>query len=73
MNALSQVTSPLMIVPAYGRVYNSVEAMIADWTVGKDFRIWNGPYCSIRDLEHLRLEASSVTLCCPSRDLSVTL
>ena len=62
-----------MLVPAYGRVYNSVEAMMADWNAGKDFRIWGGPYCSIRDLGALRLEASSVTLCCPSRDLSVTL
>lgn len=73
MNALSQASSPLVLVPAYGRVYNSVEAMMTDWNAGKDFRIWNGPYCSVRDLEHLRLEASTVTLCCPSRDLVVTL
>jgi hypothetical protein len=30
------------------------EEIIEDWKAGKDFRIESGPYCSIRDIEHLR-------------------
>ena len=36
---------------AYGR-----DATLADWKSGKDFKITNGPYCSIRDLEEMRRE-----------------
>ena len=47
----------LHAVPAYGRVYNSNEELIADWLDGKDFKIDGGSYFSIRDYEML-----SVTL-----------
>lgn len=30
------------------------EEIIKDWYAGKDFKIADGPYCSIRDLEYLR-------------------
>lgn len=43
----------ILIQPAYGRKYESIEAMEADWNAGKDFKIVKGPYCSIRDLELL--------------------
>jgi hypothetical protein len=33
---------------AYGRI-----ADIHDWINGKDFRVWNGPYFSIRDIDKL--------------------
>ena len=40
----------LILVPAYGRVYETPKQALADWKAGKDFKIANGPYCSIRDL-----------------------
>jgi hypothetical protein len=37
-------------VPAYGRDYKSVAAVLADWLAGKDFRCaMTGRYLSIRD------------------------
>ena len=43
----------LILHAAYGRAYKTPEAATADWLAGKDFRIGAGPYCSIRDSEHL--------------------
>jgi len=37
------------LVPAYGRDYESLEALRKDWDAGKDFRTSGGPYCSTRD------------------------
>ena len=39
----------VVLLPAYGRTYETIEAAEKDWNEGKDFRILNGPYCSIRD------------------------
>lgn len=40
----------LTIQGAYGRRYKTREAVLADWELGLDFRIWEyGQYCSIRD------------------------
>ena len=30
------------------------EDIIKDWREGKDFRVEDGPYCSIRDIEYIR-------------------
>lgn len=35
--------------PAYGRSYKRNSDVAADWLAGKDFRLANGRYCSIRD------------------------
>lgn len=43
----------LILIPAYGRAYETKEQALADWKAGKDFKIVNGPYCSIRDVSHL--------------------
>ena len=43
----------MKIIPAYGRSYPSPDAAIADWKAGKDFKIVNGPYLSIRDVEKM--------------------
>ena len=51
MNALDQVSGSLVVIPAYGRKYSTKEAAVQDWKDGKDFKIANGPYCSIRDLD----------------------
>lgn len=45
---------PLVLFPAYGRVYEGREAALADWHAGKDFKIARGPYCSRRDLAQIR-------------------
>lgn len=58
MNALNQVSSPIVLVPAYNRKYATSHEAVEAWKSGKDFRIVNGPYCSIRDLN--RMSASSV-------------
>jgi hypothetical protein len=56
--ALHQVTTPLFLIPAYGRRYRSREAALQDWQAGRDFQILGGPYCSIRDLEAMRQECA---------------
>lgn len=45
------MSSPIVLVPAYGRRYETKEAMIFDLNLGKDFKIFAGPYCSVRDFE----------------------
>lgn len=62
MNALNQVSSQLVLVPAYSRVYKSSYEMLLDWKAGKDFKVFRGTYCSIRDIEYLRKDASQVVL-----------
>jgi hypothetical protein len=43
-----------ILYPAYGRSYTSWLKAYTDWHIGKDFRLGeDGPYCSIRDAEHL--------------------
>ena len=55
-------SKPLMIMPAYGRHYKTSEEAKADWNAGKDFKIVNGPYLSIRDANYLKDTYSSVWL-----------
>ena len=52
----------MVLVPAYGREYETAEAMLADWEQGLDFRIKGGSYVSIRDIQTLADYASTVTL-----------
>ncbi len=73
MDALRQVSSPMTLIPAYGRKGRTPEAMLADWNAGKDFKIFGGPYCSIRDFPQLQAEASSVRLWCPMFNTEVIL
>lgn len=40
----------LEVAPAYGRDYNSVDALLADWNANKDFKILSGPYINKSDL-----------------------
>ena len=58
--ALRQVTTPLFLTAAYGRKYTSREQAVKDWQAGKDFKIDDGPYCSIRDIELMRKEFSNI-------------
>ncbi len=43
----------IILVPAYGRKYSTQAQMLEDWEGGKDFKIFRGPYTSIRDLKSL--------------------
>ena len=47
---------PMIIVlrPAYGRRYESYDALLVDWLGGREFKVHNGPYCSIRNLALIR-------------------
>jgi hypothetical protein len=48
----------LTLIGAYGR-----EATLADWKAGKDFQIYGGPYCSIRDTKRMKADGyTDVTL-----------
>ncbi len=38
-----------LAIGAYGRTANK-----EDWAAGKDFKMWNGPYFSVRDTAKLR-------------------
>ena len=53
MNALAQVSSPMFLLPAYGRHYKTKQEALAAWNDGKDFQIYQGPYCSKRDIDAL--------------------
>lgn len=44
----------LTLLGAYGRIYTTKETALSDWNKGKDFKILNGPYCSIRDIDHIK-------------------
>ena len=55
-----QVTSSLTLHAAYDRIYNNKDALLKDWNAGKDFMMPNGQYCSIRDIESLKRDASTV-------------
>lgn len=44
----------MTLIPAYGRKYTNANFMLEDWLQGKDFQIYRGPYCSIRDIERLK-------------------
>lgn len=43
----------LTLIGAYGRVYNTRTQAARDWANGKDFKVINGPYCSIRDIDKM--------------------
>ena len=45
----------LYLTPAPWRKWMQTrEEIIEDWHSGKDFKISEGPYCSIRDIEYIR-------------------
>lgn len=60
MTARQMIGSPLILFPAYGKTYATEEAMRIDWVSGVDFKIKGGPYTSIRDLDKLSEDASSI-------------
>jgi hypothetical protein len=60
MEALRHVSSQMILSGAYGRNYETKKAAVRDWEAGRDFKIVDGPYCSVRDLDQLVEESSGV-------------
>lgn len=60
MHALSQVSSPMFLIPAYGRSYKTKEQVLEAWKSGKDFKIDGGPYCSIRDIDFMHKQFQNI-------------
>jgi hypothetical protein len=52
----------ILLHAAYGRVYNTASEAEKDWADGKDFKIVNGPYTSIRDEEQLKEDFGSIVI-----------
>lgn len=52
-------SGPLVLMPAYGRIYKTSEEAVQDWKDGKDFKAVGSGYCSIRDLEYLKAHCST--------------
>ena len=44
----------LILIPAYGRKYETEVEAFEAWQSGADFKIEDGPYCSIRDIDLIR-------------------
>ena len=52
----------MILIPAYGRSYNTIQDALQDWNDGKDFRISAGPYTSIRDLALLKKDFTFIEI-----------
>lgn len=52
----------MYVTAAYGRVYKEKDEILTDWHEGKDFKVYQGPYCSNRDI--LRMRMSGFTHVC---------
>jgi hypothetical protein len=44
----------LHLKPAYGRSYDNKKMLMEDWEGGRDFKIVDGPYLSIRNMDHIK-------------------
>jgi hypothetical protein len=58
--AIKQVTSPLFLTAAYGRKYETAKQALIAWYEGADFKIVDGPYCSVRDYEQMLQDFSNI-------------
>ena len=52
-------SGPVVLMPAYGRMYLSSEDAVNDWNNGKDFKVVGAGYCSNRDLGYLKDHCST--------------
>ena len=52
----------MIIKPAYGINYKTKEACLLAWLGGKDFKLVNGPYCSIRDIEYMKADYDTIEI-----------
>lgn len=51
------MNTPIYVIGAYGKAYDSTEKVEKDWKKGEDFRMIGGGYCSIRDFKNNRLDS----------------
>ena len=62
-SALAYCSSPLILIPAYGARYDTTDEIRRAWESGKDFHMYGySGYCSVRDLDALRDECSTLTI-----------
>lgn len=52
----------IVLLPAYNRVYETLDQAEHDWNEGLDFKILKGPYCSVRDSELLQQMGHDIVL-----------
>ena len=63
MFALRSVSSPLLLLSAHGKTYANELQMRAGWAKGDDFKMYgSSSYTSIRDLNRLQMDSSSIRL-----------
>lgn len=63
-----------ILVPAYGRVYLTTDAALADWKAGKDFRVYpTSSYTSIRDISVLKSQLSAAYILLTNLNKTVSL
>jgi hypothetical protein len=60
VNAMGMMSGPMVLMPAYGRSYNTSEEAVTAWKSGADFKIVGGGYCSIRDLDYIKNHCSTL-------------
>jgi len=58
------MAATLTLIGAYGRTYKTKDAILAAWHAEKDFKVCNGPYCSIRDISQLLRLNDVIELMC---------
>ena len=61
----------VVAVPAYGRIYPTEKDVLTGWNWGQDFRIVNGPYFSIRDLDAIKKDYTGLIVVCPLNKIRV--
>lgn len=73
--AIRQVSSPIVLWPAYGKRHATADDLLKAWKDGKEFRFApRGHYCSIRDLAAIMSEhPSTVYLQDPHGNVQVRL
>jgi len=52
--------STINVVGAYGREYDSIITAKAEWDLGKDFKIVDGPYINISDWQEHKEDSTVV-------------
>lgn len=60
----------VVLIPAYGRKYDTAQDMMNAWHNGFDFKILRGPYCSVRDVEKLSSDYDKLILLNLNGDMS---
>jgi hypothetical protein len=60
MTAMGMMSGPMVLMPAYGKLYSTSQEAVEAWNSGSDFKIVGGGYCSIRDLDYIKNHCSTL-------------